>query len=219
MLPVRRIGKLIKRPDLHGRDTHVEQLAGELTRAVFVLPLEEVFEWTRVLADAPTFRKGSTRVMRLEDVVAVACAGVVDAHPLSNRATQAAIDGQPDALAEQVPQGDIDCRQTPHLGAHGTVCHALAQRVGVSRDLARVLAEQVWGGRLVDVGCHGGRPVERFAEPYEILIGVEANPEKIRVRAARYGFDLGDAHVLCPIRTTPPGRCWNRVHTDPAHAS
>ncbi len=108
VLAVRGIGELVKGPDLHRRDAHRQQLFREVTRSILILPLDEIFVWTLMLADAPALGKGLTGFVATKDVVAIAGAGVVDPHPLADRAAQAAIDRQSDALAEEVPQRHVD---------------------------------------------------------------------------------------------------------------
>src|SRR5207249_3729369 len=159
-----------------------------------VLPLDEVFVRALVLADAPALGEGLARFVAAKNVVAVTGAGVVNPHPLAHRAAQAAIDRQPDALAEEVPQRDVDGGQPARFGADGAKRHALSEGVCVPRHLAWILAEQIGHGDLADVTGRGLGAKERLAQADQTLVRVDLNPEQVGVRGRLQRFDAGDLH-------------------------
>ena len=96
--------------------------------------------------------------------VAIARAGVVDAHPVVREAAQALIHWLPGRLTVQIPQGDVHRRRRAHFHARTREAEiAGLQGAGMAIHLLRRLAQQQWCDRLVDVGLDGTRAEKGFA--------------------------------------------------------
>ena len=67
-------------------------------------------------------------------------------------------------------------------------------------DPERILAEQVGGDDVVDMGLGGAGTVEGFAKPIRTVIVYDADPEQVRVFLDPDGFDSRDfrAHSVPP---------------------
>ena len=193
-------GELVERPDFHRGDPHVEEFLGQLARPPLALPLDQIFVRPLVIAHPPAIGPAPTGVAALVDVVAVPGAGVVDPDPLADRAAEAAVDRQPDALPEQIPEGDIERREAAPLRAHRPLHRPLAEGVVMALDLARVFAEQIRRGDLMDVASGRGGAEERFPEADQPFVGVDLHPEEIRIGRGFDRLDAGDFHAAPPFR-------------------
>ncbi len=173
VLPVRRVRELVEGPDLHRRDAHVEQRLGDLARTPLLLPGDQVLILPLVLPEAPARREAATGTCRAMDMIAIAGAGVVDADTVPHRPAEALIDRQADALAEDVPERDVERGDRPHLGAHRAMRHVAAERHVVLLDSARVLTEQIGRDRLVDIPRDRRRTEAGLTEADDSLIGMD----------------------------------------------
>jgi hypothetical protein len=69
-----------------------------------------------------------------------------------------------------------------------------AQRGRVALDLRRILAEQVVGDDVVDVGLDRVGEEERLSEPRQPLVGVDDDMDQVRELVRPHGVDAPDPH-------------------------
>ena len=62
-------------------------------------------------------------------------------------------------------------------------------------DLRRVLAEQVVGDRVVDVGLDRVGEEERLPEPSQLLVGVDEDVNQVRELVRSHGVDASNPHA------------------------
>src|SRR5205085_11659385 len=74
--------------------------------------------------------------------------------------------------------------------------HALAERIRVSGNLARVLAEQVRRRDLMDVACGCLGPEERLAQAHQTFVRMQLQPQQVRIHRCLQRFDASDPHTF-----------------------
>src|SRR6185503_21338040 len=110
VLAVARLRERIERPDLHARDSLLEQRLREVVGAMQER-VEVLIGPLRFSVEAPVLRALSTGASH----VAVAGAGVVGAHALAARAAEHLVERLVDDLAVEVPKRDIERRSGARL--------------------------------------------------------------------------------------------------------
>ena len=103
--------------------------------------------------------------------------------------------GWPRVLAGDVPEGDVD-------GADGT-CLGAAVAIGVdggehcvpvALDVEGALPQQQGGKLVVDEGADGARRVGGLAQPDQTVVGVDTQPERVRMAPEPDRLQAGDFH-------------------------
>ena len=70
----------------------------------------------------------------------------------------------------------------------------------VRLDGERVPANQIWRDEAVDVAFGGLRPVKCLAESGQALIGLQLDPQQVRVLGRADSFEAGDFHAVSSVR-------------------
>ena len=98
-------------------------------------------------------------------------------------------------FAEDVPQGDVDCRRGPVFHAGGRLRHRQVDHLLVERlDMQRIAADQSICQRFVDVRFDRPRAVERFAKTDRAAVGMNTDPQHVRELFGPQCFESSDFH-------------------------
>jgi len=137
------------------------------------------------------------RIVQIHGLHLAAAQVVVHAHAVAHRATQQLIDGNSQALAEDVPARLLDAADRAHrddaAGKEGVTVHALHQVL----DAARIIS----GDERLQVGDRAGDgagfPFERgFAPPDQIFVGLDLDKNPVtHSRVDDQRTDRGDLHL------------------------
>ena len=192
-LPAGLGAELVEGPDLHRRDPLVQEGAGQGPGVR--LPGVQVL--VRPLG-APVC-VGGVDPPGLAVPVAVAGAGVVDAHPLLRGAPQETVHRQPLGLPDHVPEGHVQGREAPHLAAVQAGGGAAAvEGAPVALDGEGVLPQQERGRHLVHEGVDRVRVAPGVAQAHGAGVRVQADEQAVRVLPQAHRLHRRDLHLRHP---------------------
>ena len=121
-------------------------------------------------------------------------AGVVGPDLVAAKAAKKLGDGLAGRLAEQVPQRDVEGRVAAGFGTGRPKTEVADQIRREQIDLLRVTPDHARCDVLVHIGFDGFGGEEGFAQPDEALVGVNMQPQQVRMFLDPDRFDLGDLH-------------------------
>ena len=128
--------------------------------------------------------------------IAVAGAGVVDAHLVVRQAAQELIDRLFGNPAPQIPKRDVDGRAPAGLGAGAGEADIGCEVAGDAFNLQRIAADEGRRRGFMDIGLGGARAEECLAQSDHAGIGVNPHPEEVGEFIEADGFDARDFHDL-----------------------
>jgi len=126
---------------------------------------------------------GLSRIPPILDILAIRaldvikpCTGIVGADRLPRKPAQKLRNRLSRGLAENIPQGNIDSRISPHFHpgrAEAQIPHQIPrQRI----NLQGIAPQKARRNPFMDIGLYCGRAEKRLAQPGDALIRVQFNP-------------------------------------------